>query len=215
VPAATDIFIEELELGVQAYNVLKDSGVQYVDDVTRLSAEEPRALDRVRERSAPSDVSAGVQISRSTRSTVPRWEGLLELPVDARVVVIEACPRPRRTRYATTRPLAPERRQGPKGQRLENPCTVILRMARSPGAHRIRRHAVPMPDWAREQTVYSRGKRRRKRTVPLRGTKRLRDSRFTTQKSPHLGGESVMLTWSPGAIPFLDRGSYAWRKSIR
>jgi hypothetical protein len=106
--------------------------------------------------------------------------------------------------------LAPDRRHEPKGQPFEKPCTVTFRIPRSPGCQRIRRHAVA-PDCAREQTVYSRGKRSRTRVVPLRGTNRSRDSRRTTQNAPHAGGDSVMLTWSPGAIPFLDRGSYAWR----
>jgi hypothetical protein len=110
--------------------------------------------------------------------------------------------------------LAPDRRHGPNGQRVEKPCTVTFRMPRSPDSQRTRRHAVA-PDCTRAQTVYSRGKRRRKRIVPVRGTNRSRDSRLTTQDSPHCGGESVMLTWSPGAIPFIGRGSYAWRKSIR
>jgi DNA-directed RNA polymerase subunit alpha len=41
------ILIEELELGVDAYNVFKHAGLHVVDDLTRLSAEELAALPSV------------------------------------------------------------------------------------------------------------------------------------------------------------------------
>jgi hypothetical protein len=93
-----------------------------------------------------------------------------------------------------------------RGSSSRSRAPVMFRMPRSPDAQPTRRHPVAAPDCTREQTVYSRGKRRRKRIVPHRGTNRSRDTRFTTQTPPHRGGESVMLTWSPGAIPFIDRG---------